>query len=387
MLNGWIKTVLFIACASLVCPVTGQTQPQNNASRASANQNRQYTTPKVTAEQKAAQLRAAQEPREQQQRAQQEYANKSGTTLKPAQLAIQGISSAPRQIIQPAGFPLEPAHVKYVNDLLDWWEKNSKQVEKYKCDFLRYEYDTENVNWRDPQTNRLAAHKITQGEIRFAAPDRARYETTKVMQFSKPPQKQGDQAEYKEANDKTAQERWICDGKSLFDFDFVNKRLYETKIPADMQGNVAESPLPFIFGAEKKVILDRYWVRTVTPTGVENEYWLELFPKKTKDARNYSKLEIIIAKEDFLPKAMHLYSPGYDPSKGNENSRYFLFENREVNSQLAKFQDFFGGFVRPRLPGLGWERVDLQVGQTQRQAASPSDQQPAATGQSGTRRQ
>lgn len=370
MLNGWIKTAVIVACALFVGPVSGQSQTQYGATQATANQQaRQYTTPQLSAEQQAAQQRAAQDA----------YAAKQPGMTHDALQQFNRINtpSAPRKIIQPAGFPLPPAHVKYVNDLLDYWEQNSERVQKYKCNFLRYEYDTESVNWRDPQTNRLAAHKITQGEIRFAAPDRARYETTKVMQFFKPPQKPGDQAEYKEAIDQTAQERWICDGQSLYDFDFTTKRLYETKIPKDMQGNVAESPLPFIFGAEKKVILDRYWVRSVTPKGVENEYWLELFPKQIKDARNYSKIEVIIAKEDFLPKAMHLYSAGYDPSKGNETSRYFLFENREVNSQLHKFIDFFGGFVRPTLP-FGWKRVDTQVGQPERQAASPTGQQPAS---------
>ena len=83
---------------------------------------------------------------------------------------------------------------------------------------------------------------------------------------------------------------------------------------------------------------------------------------------------------------MHLYSTGYDPKGvGNEKSRYFMFEHREVNNELHKFQDFFGGFVRPRLP-FGWERVDTQVGQPQRQAASPDQQIPASNGQPAARR-
>ena len=375
-------------CAFVVCPLSGQAQTQRAVNQATTNQQgRQYNTPQLSAEQQAAQQRAAQESANQQLRAQQAYAAQNGVPNNRLQENLAQVSDAgPQRVIQPPGFPLEPAHVKYVDDLLTYWEQNSKRVAKYKCDFLRYEYDTDNVNWRDPQTNRLAAFKITKGEIRFAAPDRARYETNKVMQFFKPPQKPGEQAEYKETGDQTVQERWICDGKSLYDFDFSTKRLYVTHIPEDMQGNVAESPLPFIFGAEKKVILDRYWVRSVTPVSVENEYWLELYPKQIKDARIYSKIEIVIAREGFLPKAMHLYSAGYDPKRGNESSRYFLFENREVNSQLAKISDFFNVFVQPRLP-IGWERVNTDVGQTtQRQAATPSEKQPLSNGQGATRR-
>ena len=370
MLNGLMKLSMVLAVVVAAAPLLGQTQGPTNQS-----QDRQYKTPQLTPQQLAAQQRAAQESPAAQQRAQQAYANQAAG-LSQAKILAQG--PVPRPIVQPEGFPLEPAHAKYVNDLLDYWEQNSQRVAKYKCSFLRYEYDSDSVNWRDPQSNRLAAHKIIQGEIRFAAPDRARYETTKAMQFFKPPQRQGEQAEYREINDQTALERWICDGKSLFDFDFTNKRLYETTIPEHMRGNVAESPLPFIFGAEKKAVLERYWVRSVTPQGVENEYWLELFPKKSKDAQNYSKIELVIAKEDFLPKAMHLYSTGYDPKRGNETSRYFMFEKREVNSQLDKLRDFFGVFVRPRLPGVGWERVDTQAGLPQRQAASPGAPQPGA---------
>ena len=131
-------------------------------------------------------------------------------------------------------------------------------------------------------------------------------------------------------------------------------------------------------------IRDRYWVRSATPKGVQNEYWLELFPKRVQDARIYSKIELVISQQDFLPKAMHMYDPLYDPKKGNEASRYFTFENREVNSQLLKWKDAMGMFVRPKLPGLGWTRVERKAGQNQ--AAAPPElrlqsqtgQQPAA---------
>ena len=359
MLKGCLKTVLFFVCAALIAQPTVIAQGGNPAGP-TGQQTDRNRTPKLTAEQQAAQQRAALEPVKRQRLAQQAFATQNVTA---------------RRINQPEGFPLDPAHDKYVNELLEYWQQNSQRVEKYKCGFKRFEYDPVIVGWRDPATRRLAAHTIKWGEIRFAAPDRARYETTKIVKFKQPPQEPGGEAAYEESNDEGAQERWVCDGKSIFDFEFSNKRLYETELPKELQGNVAESPLPFIFGANKDQIIRRYWVRSVTPDGVDNEYWLEMFPKRIDDARTYSKLEVIIAREDFLPKAMHLYSPQYDPSKGNEASQYFMFENREVNSQLAKFQDFFGAFVRPRVP-LGWKKVNTQVVHTQRQAATQEAEQP-----------
>ena len=52
-------------------------------------------------------------------------------------------------------------------------------------------------------------------------------------------------------------------------------------------------------------------MRSATPEGVQDEYWLELYPKRIQDARTYSKIELVIARKDFLPSAMHLYSANY----------------------------------------------------------------------------
>lgn len=368
MLNGWIKSVFVVACAAIFAssPVHGLAQV--NSQSTANQQGGQYTTPRLTPEQQAAQQRAAMESRTQQQRAQQDYAQQATQQNQPnssngATLGVLLPNGGPQQIIQPKGFPLAPAHADFVDKLLSHWENNSKQIEKYKCGFRRYDYDRSIVEWRDAN-NRLAAHSVVMGQIRFAAPERAHYETTQVLDFVRPPQQPGAQADYLESKDPDY-EKWICDGKSTYQFDFKNSRLLETKIPVGMQGNVAESPLPFIFGAEKKAVMERYWVRYIQPTaGIENEYWLELFPKRASDAQNYSKIELIIAREDFLPKAMHIYSAQYNPAAGNETSRYFAFENREVNNQLTKLGDFLGVFIKPRLP-FGWTRVILEVPQGQ----------------------
>lgn len=356
MLNRWTPVSLSVACACAFFTNGVFAAPQQpGAHQASAQQ---YRTPRLTPEQQAAQQRAAMESSAQQQLAQESFAaqNRDGQLI---------------SMQQPEGFPLPADHTQYLNELLSYWEQNSKRVEKYKCSFRRYDYDSEQVNYRDPNSNRLAAYSVAFGEIRFAAPERAKFETTSIMDFFKPPQQPGQQAEYKQRESKDVHERWICDGKSIYDFDFQNKRMYETEIPKELQGNVAESPLPFIFGANKDEILKRYWIRSVTPSGVQDEYWLEAFPKRVADSRMYSRIEIILAKEDFLPKALHLYSPQYD-GKSNFQSHYFMFENRSVNGQLEKIQDFFGSFVRPKVSFLtGWKTVKRKMGQDQ--AAIPPE--------------
>lgn len=363
MLNGWnTRTTTFTQILSFATTFslamtfalsTGHAQSGNRSQSQQQQPTGQQQARQVqlTPEQRAAQQKAAMESQAQQRAAQQAYATK--------------------RAVQPEGFPLTAEHTKYVHDLLGFWEQNSNAVEKYRCSFRRFEYDTEFVAWRDPDTNQLAAHSVAMGEIRFAAPDRARYETNKVLRFAKPPQQPGGEAEYPEVKGDSALERWICDGSKIYEFDFENKRLYQSELPKEMQGNVAESPLPFIFGGKRAEVLQRYWVRSATPKGVENEYWLELYPKRTEDRQLYSKVELVIAKEDFLPKAMQMYGPLYDPAKGNEASQYFTFENRQVNNQLDRFNDFLGVFVSPRLPGLNWKRVTRHMGQNQ--AAAPPE--------------
>ncbi len=235
-------------------------QANGQAPVTNEQQNPNFRSPQLTPEQQAAQQRAAQEAFAAQQQ---------------------------KKIIQPEGFPLSAEHTQYVDDLLSYWEQNSNAVSKYKCNFRRFTYDTDIVDWRAPQSNQLAAHEVAFGEIRFAAPDRARYETTRVMRFAEPPQQPGGEAKYKESEGNSEHERWICDGTRIYEFDFQNKRLTESEMPQEMQGNIAESPLPFIFGGNKTQVLKRYWVRSATPKGVENEYWLELYPKRIQDARVY----------------------------------------------------------------------------------------------------
>ena len=147
----------------------------------------------------------------------------------------------------------------------------------------------------------------------------------------------------------------------IYHYDYANKRLNEAKIPAEFQGQgLVNSPLPFfIFGADKQLILDRYWVRPLRPNGATNAYWLEAFPKRVEDARIYKKLEIIISADDFLPSSLVMYASNYDP-KTNPSKQTFEFTNRKINSHLEAIQDFFTKFGRPPTP-IGFKRVDLST--------------------------
>lgn len=261
---------------------------------------------------------------------------------------------------------MTPENHGWVNDLLDYWEKKSSEVKQYQCDFTRYDYDTAFCNHRDPKTNELSAASVMQGEIRYATPDQACYETIAVFDFALDPETKV--VDYKSRSDASNKEKWICDGKAIHEFDYGNKKLYETPIPPEMQGKgLINSPIPFLFGASKDDILSRFWVRIVTPKEATNEYWLEAIPKKIDDARNYKKLLLVLSRDElFLPIMLQIYSPNYNPKENNMTSRVFEFKNRQKNSNLARIQGFFNRFVRPKTPA-GFQRVKRQAMQPHQQ--------------------
>ena len=282
-----------------------------------------------------------------------------------------GQAAAPRAPQLPPGFPLPADEQQYIEQVLDYWQQTSDKVKHYKCNFLRYEYDTGLVNNRDQQTNQLYAFQQAAGEIRFAAPDKARFETTKVFKFTGPPKEQGGNATYEPLKGysmwgRTINECWVCTGQSVFSFDFEQKARLEEKIPPQLQGNVAESPLPFLFGAKKDDIMKRYWVRYIPKYKtdaqgqeklVKDEIWLDIYPKRINDAQMYSKVELILSADDFMPLAIHMYDPNYNPAKNNYGSRYFIFQNRQINGALAGFQGWMNRFVEVNVP-LNWRKVD-----------------------------
>ena len=353
-----LAALITVGFASLAFGQAGQTQQQQQ------NNSGQITRRPMTAEELAA------------WEAHQKRSAQAG--------AVQ--ATAPRSPQLPPGFPLPADEQQYIEQVLDYWQKTSDKVRHYKCEFLRYDYDTEFVNIRDSRTNQLYAHHQAFGEIRFASPDKARFETTKVYKFAGPPKEQGGNATYEPLKGysmwgRTINECWVCTGQSVFSFDFEQKARYEEKIPPKLQGNVVESPLPFLFGAKKDDIMKRYWVRYIPKYKadaqgqkklVENEIWLDIYPKRVNDAQSYSKVELILSADDFMPLAIHMYAPNYNPAKNNYSSRYFIFQKRQVNGKWALLQGWANRFVEVNVP-LTWRKVDSLTPQGQ-SAKRPAQQ-------------
>lgn len=320
-------------------------------------------------------VEAQQQPAAQQQRAQQQQATQQQQQPNVQQLSQQQADRLAQAGGQTPSRPIRPfAELSndekvYLGQVLDYWQTQSEGIKLYQCTFNRYMYDNSLTGHRDAKTGELSADNVAVGEIRYASPGKASYETTSLYKFDGPGK------EYKPISDEKLREKWVTDGDGVYEFDFAAKRLYETKLPPGMRGEgaILNSPIPFLFGANKNQILQRYWVRVTTPEGAKGEVWLEAWPKRAEDAQNYKKVEIILSMEPFLPKAIHMYLPQYNPKKNNYSSIYIAFSDQKVNDTLAKLTDWFGNFVRPKLPAFsGWKRVDRQAVNTNSAGAAPN---------------
>ncbi len=231
---------------------------------------------------------------------------------------------------QPAGqqaqrrwppFTLTPQQEAQVDAVLRAWEQHGQSVKTFACDFTRLEYDPV---WGPADRPKF----IDQGTIHYARPDKGRFEVG------------GERAE-----------RWICDGQSIFAYDFKQQKLVEHKLPPELQGQaIADGPLPFLFGAEAEKLKRRYLMRVITPPDVQNQIWLEAYPRFQADAANFRKAEMILTADTMRPFALQLYLPN------GKNRTVYKFDNIVVNDP---FRFLKGDPFRASTPS-GWTKVVKQ---------------------------
>lgn len=214
-------------------------------------------------------------------------------------------------------FRLSPEEQRALDRFLASWEQHSSGIESLKCDVYRWEND-------------LVFGKKTQskGELKYRAPDKGLYRV--------------------EDENKATTEHWVCDGQSIFEFNYENKQLIERRLPPELQGKaIANGPLPFLFGAQADDLKRRYYMRLVQPpAGHEDKICIEAAPKLREEAANFERAEFMLDGKTWLPFALQL-------EMANGNTTTHLFSNVTVNS---KFDWLQGDFAKPRTP-FGWTRI------------------------------
>jgi hypothetical protein len=277
-----------------------------------------------------AQLPAAQLPLTQPPLAQPPVANPAQPVAIPAVLAdpnAAAASGAPLGPVPPP-FVLTPDEARYVEVTLQQWEKKSAEINTYRAEFARYDYD-ETFGPQGPQ-----AMWMRSGFVSYSKPDRGSFKIesnslwTKTDPNNPLPDAPGEYVPQKDV----VGEHWVCDG-----------------------------PLPFLFGAEATKLLERYWIR---PFPHDKLIHLQAVPKRQSDAMNYDVVEVMLNPQTMYPVGIQMVLPG-----GKQKYAY-AFKEPTVNSKLeALFGDLFKAPTKP----LGWERVVMNEAEAApgQQAANP----------------
>lgn len=268
----------------------------------------------------------------------------------------------------PSFIPLSTAHQTYIDKVLEYWQNKTSKVDRYRCTFERWQFDTV----FGPQ-NTFKTYST--GLIRYADPDKGMFKVEKVLSYQAPRSQQEKPRHI--AIEGVHGEWWVCDGKSVFEYDFTNERLIQQILPVELQGKaIKNGPLPFLFGADATEIEQRYWLQVITPSNVKDAVWLEAFPKSQADAANYLKVHIIIDRRDFLPKGIVIFDRNF--IKGKNHSRtVFNFRDREenFNTTFEALRIWEKNFYEPSLPS-GWKKVVNAAPTNRNRQASQSGQQP-----------
>ena len=239
----------------------------------------------------------------------------------------------PAQLRLPEGFPLTLEQEAYLDRVLQAWEQHSKKVKTFAATFTRWEYDPV---FGPPDTFKY----MDEGEVKYAAPDKGMFRVLYTDKNGKMVRIEPERAEH-----------WVCDGKSVYQFNHPKKQLIQHKLPPEMQGKaIAEGPLPFLFGAEAEKLKQRYFLRVITPREVQNEQvWLEAHPRFQTDAANLRKAELILNIKDLNPQAIAVYSPN------GKNHTTYKFHGIVVNENDPL--KFLKGNPFTVLTPFGWKKI------------------------------
>jgi TIGR03009 family protein len=270
--------------------------------------------------------------------------------------------------------------------VLAYWENSSGQVERLRCQFNRFAYDSGVCNYVDPNTGQMVAHEIAGGIIKYEAPDRAIIEVDK-KRIALPPAAMNANLEYRDLDAATMEqqrERYVSSGDAIYFFNYAEKQLIKQHLPLELQGQgIKNSPLPFLFGAKADELKDRYWIRPITPENVQKQWWLEVFPKRRQDADYYSRAVIVLGGDEFLPIQIQLFAPDHNPVKfaladgairpAVLKYQIYDFHNSEKNFSLGlNIVKLWRDEFSPRAQTLlGWKLVEKEAPAVAAQQSGP----------------
>lgn len=274
------------------------------------------------------------------------------STVPPTGIGTPGAnrSAASQPSLLPPPFVLSPVEQAHLERVLKAWEERSAAIKTFECDFTRWEFDPVSGAGNEPA-------RISRGKILYAAPDKGLFRVDEEVR----------EGRFQPA---VLPERWLCDGRSIYEYRFETKQVVETVLPPELRGKaITEGPLPFLFGASAESLLRRYYMRITTPSNVRDEIWLEAHPKYQQEAANFLKAELILKLPNMEVFALQLFYPSAHPS--TQARKVYQFERLKVNA-VDLFRVFKEDPFKPNLPDHTWSQTVDSPGAGTGQAVAPS---------------
>lgn len=223
----------------------------------------------------------------------------AGGTVWGQQPAQQGQVANGAQAAAPQQSAPQPPDPRVVAILRNW-EATTSSFDRLEGTFLRYVYDSV-----------FGVEKRADGEFRYEAPDKGRldFREVKVPPGTTNPKRvmPKTNAPFKVVSD--TPQRWVCTGKEVLIIDDGQKSVQKVAIPPQFQGqNIADGPLPFLFGMKAAKALQRY-VLSIGSMHGEETYHLVAKPLYRQDAQEWQTAEVMLNPKTFLPRAIRTIDP------------------------------------------------------------------------------
>ena len=201
----------------------------------------------------------------------------------------------------PAPFVLNAQEQAATDSVLARWEQFSMGIHTFETTFNRilYRRSIDNAQFQKTQET---------GELRYEAPDHGMFSVSTL--------------------DGQPSEKWLCDGKYIFEYKFTQKQIDQYTLPPEMRGKgITSGPLPFLFGASAEELKRRYYIRQIQPEANlarPGQIWLEAYPKNSEDASEFQRAVMIISFADEVrPLAIKLF-------KANQDQHVYIFDLKEM---------------------------------------------------------
>jgi len=211
-------------------------------------------------------------------------------------------------------FQLTPADQGVVNDVLNRWEELSKDHKRLSIKFNRFEF---NATFAESPNKPI---HIDHGEARFEAPDKWLWEI------------KGEYVDGKLVEGQRA-ERFVCDGKSIHEFNYNDKTVTQHMLANDTSGtDLIKSVLPFLFGPKADDLNRRYAIRLIAFPGLPKDHiCIDAWPRFQQEARNYNNAQLILRWSDMQPTGMRLVLPTETDKISYEFTEVKINDNNPLN--------------------------------------------------------